>query len=129
FEMALVVTDGMFQYPDLPKPISDVNLNMLVRNNTDNLDNTQINISEFDLDFGNNPISGRLLVKNLVTYDMEAHLMGKLNLEEITAVFPVEGMDLRGSLNINATAEGRYDSIAKTIPHIDAILVLNNGYL
>src|SRR5690606_26470930 len=59
FELALTVDEGMFRYPDLPTPISDVNIDMLVQNPTDNLDNTRVNISEFNLNFGNNPISGR----------------------------------------------------------------------
>ncbi|MEX2591644.1 MAG: AsmA-like C-terminal region-containing protein [Anditalea sp.] len=129
FEVGLVVEEGMFQYPDLPKPVSDVNINMLVKNETNNLDNTQINISDFELNFGSNPISGRLLLENLVTYDLNGQLMGRLNLEELTSIFPIEGMELKGSLNVNATADGRYDSVANTIPHIDAVMVLNNGYI
>src|SRR5690606_37196305 len=129
FELGLVVEDGMFKYPDLPRPVSDVNINALVQNSTDNIDNTQVNISEFRLNFGSNPISGRLLLKNLVTYDIDGQLLGKLNLEELTSIFPIEGMELKGTLNINATAEGRYDSVAKVIPKIDAVAVLNNGYV
>ena len=129
FEISLVVEDGMFKYPDLPRPVSDVNINLLVSNPTDNLDNTQVNVSDFNLNFGSNPITGRLLLKNLVTYDMDGQLLGKLNLEELTSIFPIEGMELRGSLNINATAEGRYDSVANIIPKIDAVAVLNNGYV
>lgn len=129
FEVGLVVEDGMFKYPDLPRPVSDVNINLLVSNRTDNLDNTQVNLSDFSLSFGSNPITGRLLLKNLVTYDIDGQLLGKLNLEEITSIFPLEGMELKGSLNINATAEGRYDSVANIIPNIDAVAVLNNGYV
>ena len=129
FEVGLIVEDGMFKYPDLPRPVSDVNINLLASNPTDNLDNTQVNISDFNLHFGSNPITGRLLLKNLVTYDMDGQLLGKLNLEELTSIFPIEGMELKGSLNINATAEGRYDSVAKVIPKIDAVAVLNNGYV
>src|SRR5690606_1960583 len=43
FEVGLVVEEGMFQYPDLPKPVRDININMLVQNETNNLDNTQVN--------------------------------------------------------------------------------------
>jgi hypothetical protein len=129
FEVKLDVEEGTFQYPDLPRPISDVNIHMLAKNETDNLDNTQVNISDFKLNFGSNPISGRLFLENLVTYDLKGQLLGKLNLEELTSIFPIEGIELKGSLNINATAEGRYDSAANIIPQIDAIMVLNNGFI
>src|SRR5690606_10196070 len=104
FDVSLVVEDGMFKYPDLPRPVSDVNINLLVSNNTDNLDNTHVNLPAFSLNYDSNPIPGRLLLQNLVTYDKNGQLLGKLNLEEFTSIFPLQDKELRGSLNINATA-------------------------
>jgi len=128
FDIALKVADGMFQYPDLPKPVQNVNLDLQVKNETDNLDNTSIAIPTFNLDFGSNPISGRLYLSDLVSYTIDAALKGKLNLEELTSIFPIEGMTLKGNLDVNATAKGRYDSVAGIIPAIDAKLLLANGY-
>ncbi|MDO9551566.1 AsmA-like C-terminal region-containing protein, partial [Rhodonellum sp.] len=129
FDVSLNITDGMFQYPDLPRPVSNINLDMQVINTSGNLDDTKINIPAFNLDFGSNPISGRFLLENLVTYDIDGLLKGKMNLEEMTSIFPIEGMTLKGVLDVNATAKGRYDSIAKIIPMIDAKLLLTDGYV
>jgi len=129
FDIALKVKDGMFQYPDLPRPVKDINVDMSVKNQTSHLDNTQINIPTFNLTFGSNPVSGRLLLENLVTYNVDGQLKGKLNLEELTSIFPLEGMELKGLLDVDATAKGRYDSAAKVIPAINAKMVLSNGYV
>lgn len=129
FDIGLNIRDGFFQYPDLPRPVSDVNLEMRVKNETDNPDNTSIQIPIFNLNFGSNPISGRFTLANLVSYDMDGALKGKLNLEEMTFIFPIEGMTLKGLLDINAMAKGRYDSVAQVIPAIDAQLLLSNGYV
>lgn len=129
FDVSLKVADGMFQYPDLPRPVKNVNLDMQVKNETDNLDNTSIAIPAFNLDFGSNPLSGKLYLSDLVTYTIDAALKGKLNLEELTSIFPIEGMNLKGTLDVNALAKGRYDSIAGVIPTIDAKLLLANGYV
>ncbi|MFN3801230.1 AsmA-like C-terminal region-containing protein [Belliella pelovolcani] len=129
FDINLNVVDGMFQYPDLPRPVSDVQLAMQVVNTTDNLDFTKVNIPTFSLNFGSNPISGNLLLENLVTYDIDGRLVGKLNLEELTSIFPIDGMALRGMLDVNATAKGRYDSINNMIPAINAKMLLSNGYI
>ncbi|GGZ18821.1 hypothetical protein GCM10007049_08880 [Echinicola pacifica] len=129
FDIGMKVADGMFQYPDLPKPVNNINIDMAVSNKTNNLDNTQVNIPTFNLTFGSNPISGRLLLENLVTYDVDGQLKGKLNLDELTSIFPLEGMELRGMLDIDATAKGRYDSVAKIIPAINAKMALTNGYV
>lgn len=129
FDIGLKIADGMFQYPDLPRPVNNVNLDMQIKNATDNLDNTSINIPAFNLDFGSNPISGRLLLANLRDYEIDGALVGKLNLEELTSIFPIEGMALKGILDVNAEAKGKYDSIAKIIPAIDAKLLLSDGYV
>ncbi|MCH6199840.1 hypothetical protein MMU07_09620 [Aquiflexum sp. LQ15W] len=129
FDVSLNVANGMFQYPDLPRPVSNVNIEMQVKNETDNLDNTIINIPTFNLDFGSNPISGRFFLANLTSYEMDGALIGKLNLEELTSIFPIEGMTLKGLLDVNAQAKGKYDSVAQMIPNIDAKLLLSNAYI
>jgi hypothetical protein len=129
FDISLKVADGMFQYPELPRPVKNVNLDMKVQNETDNLDNTSIAIPAFNLDFGNNPVSGKFFLSDLISYTIDAALQGKLNLEELTSIFPIEGMSLKGTLDINALAKGRYDSVTGTIPIIDAKLLLANGYV
>ncbi|PZX58336.1 uncharacterized protein involved in outer membrane biogenesis [Algoriphagus ratkowskyi] len=129
FDISLKVADGMFQYPNLSKPVKNVNLDLQAKNETDNLDNTSISIPAFDLDFGSNPISGKLYLSDLVSYTIDAALKGKLNLEELTSIFPIEGLALKGNLDIDATAKGRYDSIAGIIPAINAKILLANGYV
>lgn len=129
FDFSLNVADGMFQYPDLPLPVNNVNIEFQAKNETKNLDNTIINIPTFNLDFGSNPISGRFFLANLKSYDMDGALKGKLNLEELTSIFPIEGMDLKGLLDINAQAKGRYDTVAKIIPNMDIKMLLSNGYI
>jgi hypothetical protein len=129
FDISLKVEDGMFQYPDLPRPVSDINVDMQIANATNNLDNTTINIPTFNMNFGSNPISGRFSLANLVDYTMDGALRGKLNLEELTSIFPVEGITLKGILDVDATAKGRYDSAAQIIPSIDTKLNLSHGFV
>ncbi|MDN3668973.1 AsmA-like C-terminal region-containing protein [Echinicola jeungdonensis] len=129
FDINLRVEQGMFQYPDLPQPVKNVNLDLEVKNSSGNLDLTQVNIPEFSLQVGSNPISGRFLLEDLVSYKMDGQLKGQLNLEELTSIFPLEGMDMKGMLDVDAKAKGKYDSVAKVIPAIDAKISLNNGYV
>lgn len=129
FDVSLQVADGMFKYPSLPKPVKNVNLELQVSNSTNNLDNTSVSIPTFNLDFGSNPISGRFYLKDLISYTIDGTLKGKLDLEELTSIFPIEGLALKGMLDVNATAKGTYDSVKNIIPTIDANLNLVNGYV
>uniref|UniRef100_UPI0035931CFD AsmA family protein n=1 Tax=Aquiflexum sp. TaxID=1872584 RepID=UPI0035931CFD len=61
--------------------------------------------------------------------EMDGALIGKVNLEEMTSIFPIEGMTLKGILDVNAQAKGKYDSVAQVIPRIDAKMTLANGFV
>lgn len=129
FEIGLQVTDGMFQYPDLPLPVSDVQLDMQIKNETNDLANTLINVPIFNLRMGNNPIESSFFITNLQQFTINADVRGKLNLQELTSIFPLEGMQVRGLLDINASAKGRYDEEKKELPSLDIQLVLRDAYV
>ncbi|GMQ27359.1 AsmA-like C-terminal region-containing protein [Algoriphagus confluentis] len=128
FELGLKIENGMFQYPELPKPVRNVNLDMLIKNESSVLENTSVSIPNFNLDFGSNPVSGKFLLADLIHFPIDANLKGVLNLDELTSIFPIKGMDLKGIVDISASAKGKYDSVKKEIPLMDIQLALSDGY-
>ncbi len=129
FDLMLKVSEGMFQYPDLPDAVRDINVDLLIENKDGNIDNTSLDIKTFNLAFGKNPLSGRMKIANLVTYDIDAFLKGSINLADMTSMFPLEGMTLKGVFSTDITASGRYDSLTNTIPKINANMNLKDGYI
>ena len=129
FQVNLSVLDAMFKYPDLPTPINNINLDLLVDNKDGIIDNTVIDVKKFHMDFGSNPFDARALISKLYPTQVDANLQAKLNLAEVSKMFPVEGLDLKGSYAVNLSAKGVYDSLKKTIPSIDAAMSLANGYV
>src|SRR5690606_10600417 len=129
FQVNLNVKEAMFQYPDLPTPVNNINLDMLVDNKDGNIDNTVIDVKKFHMDFGSNPFDARALISKLYPTEVDANIIAKLNLAELSKMFPVEGMEMRGNYAIDLTAKGVYDSLKKTIPSINAIMSLANGYV
>jgi hypothetical protein len=129
FDVKLEVKDGMFQYPDLPLPVKDINLKFQAKNETTKLDNTTLSIPVFSMILGSNPLSGNFSLANLRDYDMEGKLNGRLNLKELTSIFPIDKTQLAGMLDFNASAKGRYDSAAKVLPSMDIRLNLENGFI
>lgn len=129
FQANLNVMEAMFQYPDLPTPVSNINLNMLVDNKDGNIDNTVIDVKKFHMDFGSNPFDARALISKLYPTEVDANVNAKLNLAELSKMFPVAGLEMRGNYAIDLTAKGVYDSLKKTIPSINALMSLANGYV
>lgn len=129
YQVALRASDGVIQYPDLPTALSNINMDMLVDCKDGNIDNTLIDIKQFHLDFGKNPIDMKLLIKNLVNYDMNADIKASLNLGELNTMFPMEGIDMKGLYKIDLQASGIYDSVKQIMPSFKGNMSMENGYI
>jgi len=129
FNLNLLVKDGMFQYPDLPTAVKNINMDLLVDNKDGVIDHTIVDLKKLHLDFGSNPVDARALVTSIYPTNIDANVKAKLNLTELTRMFPLEGLEMRGAYALDLTAKGVYDSLKKTIPAIDATMALSDGYV
>lgn len=129
FNLSVKVDNGMFKYPDLPTAINNINLDLFVDNRDGIIDNTVVDLKKLHLDFGNNPVDARMLIENLKNYKMDGNMKARLNLAELNKMFPMEGLDMKGTFAIDATAKGVYDSIKKIIPAINVAMSLKDGYV
>lgn len=129
FNLALLVKDAMFKYPDLPTAINNINLDLLIDNKDGNMENTVIDLKKMHLDFGSNPVDASARITRLYPTQVDASLAAKLNLAELNKMFPMEGLEMKGNYAVNLTAKGTYDSLKKSIPAIDASMSLVNGYV
>lgn len=127
FGLKLIVDDGLFQYPDLPDAIKNVQMNLSVENKTGVIEDTRIDLSQLHLEMGSNPLDAKLVVENLKDFRMDANVKGKLILSELMNYFPMEGYELSGTLNLDAKASGVYDSIKNIIPQMNLNVELTDG--
>ncbi len=129
YNLKLQVNDGYFKYPKLPTPVSEVLIDMEVDNKTGVTANTVVDIRKFAMKLGSNPINGRVKVMNLKNYPIDADITAKVNLAEMTQVFPIDSLTLKGLFELNVKANGVYDTLQKTIPKINAVMKLTDGYV
>jgi uncharacterized protein involved in outer membrane biogenesis len=129
FNLALLVKNAMFKYPDLPTAVNNINVDLLIDNKDGNIDNTTVDLKKLHLDFGTNPVDARAQIRKLYPTNVDANLAAKLNLAELNKMFPMEGLEMKGNYAIDLTAKGVYDSLKKLIPAINANMSLANGYV
>lgn len=129
FNLALMVKDAMFHYPNLPTAVSNINLDLLVDNKDGKMENTIIDLKKMHLDFGSNPVDARARITKFYPTNVDAELKGKLNLAELNKMFPMEGLEMKGQYAIDLQAKGVYDSLKKMIPAINANMSLADGYV
>lgn len=129
FNLNLLVKDAMFKYAELPTPINNINVDLVVDNKDGVIDNTTINLKKLHLDFGSNPVDARALITKMYPTNLDATVLAKLNLAELSKMFPMEGLEMKGNYALNLSAKGVYDSLKKIIPAIDASMSLANGFV
>jgi len=128
FDISLEARDGMIQYPDMPLPLKDINLDMTIKNDDGIMDHTMIDIRELKMLVGHDPVDARLLIRNLKNYDMAIDVKAKIDLKNINTVFPMDDMELGGIFRMDLQAEGVLDTIRQIFPVVDAHMSLQDGY-
>jgi AsmA-like C-terminal region len=129
FDFNLLVTNAMFQYPDLPTAVTGINIDFKAKNNTNNLNNSILDFKKLVMNFGKNPINGRILIEGLKKSKVDADLVAKLDLQQIAQIFPMKGLEMRGLYDVNLKAKGTYDTITKQFPQVNAVMSLANGFI
>ncbi|MTI30452.1 AsmA family protein [Xanthovirga aplysinae] len=129
YQLKVLVDKGQFQFKKVPKPVRNVNVDLLVDNKSGKFENTLFNIKKFHADLGNNPFDARLLIEGLGKMKVDGQIDTEIDLEELTSMFPLEDMTLKGKYKLHAKANGVYDTLRSIIPRIDAVMSLEDGYV
>jgi len=129
FNLNLLVKEAMFKYPDLPTAINNINVDLLVDNKDGIMENTTIDLKKLHLDFGSNPVDAHALISRMYPTQLDATVDARLNLAELSKMFPMEGLEMKGNYAVKVSAKGTYDSVKSVIPAIDATMSLTNGYV
>jgi len=114
FNANLAIEDGKIKYPSLPSAINKIRVEAQVSNPDGLIDHTTVNVPSFHLEFGSVPVDGRLLLKNPASDPfLDMALKGKLDLKQLTTIFPMKDMLLSGILDADIQAAGKKSSIDK----------------
>ncbi|MCF8258420.1 MAG: AsmA family protein [Flavobacteriales bacterium] len=109
FNLDLKVADGSFQYPDLPKKVEEIAIDLNVRNPGGDADKSIIDLKNFHFQMAGNPFDVRMLIKTPTSDpDIDASFKGKLDLGSVADVMPLEKEDrIKGTLIADADLKGR----------------------
>ena len=129
YDFNLLVSNAMFQYPDLPTAVTGINIDFNAKNNTNDLNNSVLDFKKLVMNFGKNPVNGRILIDGLKKSKIDADLVAKLDLQQIAQIFPMKGLEMRGLYDVNLKAKGTYDSLTKQFPQVNAVMSLANGFI
>ncbi len=111
-KLYLVVADGYFAYPDLPKDVSDVQIRLNVDYRGADMDKTTVDLDEFHMLLGGNPFDMNLHVANPIS---DMHVSGKavgmIDFASLQDVVPLEEVNLEGRLKTDLSWDTRMSYI------------------
>jgi cell division septum initiation protein DivIVA len=114
FELNLLVNNGRFHYPELPKSVDEINIQTKVSfQGGSDFDELVVNVHKFSLILGGNRFGFSLLLRNPIS-DMylKGEADGTINLSEIHQLYPLdEGDELKGLITAKMMFEGRMSAI------------------
>lgn len=114
FGLDLNVDDARFHYPDLPKSVENINVDLSVkRDEGPDLDNTVVNMKRFDMSIASNPIKTKLLVTSPISDpNIDCYVKCEVDLENIKDVYPMaEGEEYNGHIGSDLELKGRISAL------------------
>ena len=99
-DVAFRINNGVVKYPDLPKSLNDINVDLTVKNPGGNADLTTVDLSKFHFELGNNPFDALLKVTTPISNaTIDAMLKGTVNLSSLKEALPLDSISLAGIIN------------------------------
>ncbi|MGE5401860.1 MAG: AsmA-like C-terminal region-containing protein [Ignavibacteriales bacterium] len=123
FNIKLMVQNGNFQYPKLPVPVKNVNLDLNITNPGGTADNTVIDMKQLHFELGSDPFDARLRLSTPRSNPyVDTKVNGRLNLGQLKNALPMKGVArLDGIVQADFQAKGNIGGLkSKRIDNLDA---------
>jgi hypothetical protein len=116
--------NASFKYPDLPKRVSNININTSIKNTTGNVDDTFVDIKTLNFKIDDDVFKSSVVISNLAKNMLiNANIDGTLNLANLSKAYPIDfDKELSGilkaklntSFDMNAIDTNAYERIKNT---------------
>jgi hypothetical protein len=115
FAVNLGIVNGMFKYPDLPKAVNNINVDIKVLNPNGNLDATTIDVNQFHVEMAGNPIDISAHVRTPISDPgIKASFKGLIDLASVKDLVPLDkGDNLSGTIKSDISIDGNMSAIDK----------------
>lgn len=119
FDIALQVTDASAKYPEFPMAIEDIQADMQMKSPGGNMDSITVTIPKIALTVNNRPFQLSFGLKTPMSDpDIDATMVGIINLEEWSKAFPMEGLrkgiidaDIQMKTRMSYIDQSQYDKV------------------
>lgn len=105
------IKDGSVSYQDYPIPMEKINIKAAFDYPSADLRETSFIIDQFNVEVDENPFAASLIFKDFEDYFWDLKVDGNFDLEKITNIVPMEGMELKGLMTTAMQTTGRMSDL------------------
>ncbi|MCV6629504.1 MAG: AsmA family protein [Flavobacteriaceae bacterium] len=115
FDIHLQSKNASFKYPDLPKSLEHIDIDLLVKNETGLTKDTQIDLNNFAFQIDQERFKANAKLRELLgAVKVNAGLKGVVNLANLEQIYPADALKgLKGILNMDATTKFDMEAVEK----------------
>jgi hypothetical protein len=128
----LVVKDAALSYPDLPKSMNNIQIDVDLHYDGVQMDNTTVDVNKFHVELGGNPIDMTLNLRNPISDPFTSgKLIANVDLGNLSDIIPLDSTEIKGLIKANLDWMGKYSSIQNEKYEdfkADGIIAVNNFY-
>jgi cell division septum initiation protein DivIVA len=112
--LKLLVEDAMFQYPDLPKSVDNITIDLDVFYDGVNNDQTKVDLNQFHVEMADNPFDIGMHIRTPFSDPyIEGNIDGHVILNTLADALPLEEMNLDGEIIADVDIAGNLSTIEK----------------
>lgn len=129
FSLRSSFKDGYIKSAKLPEAIKNIGFTLNASCPDNNYKNFTMQLENLNAHALSNFIKGYFRLSNRSGLLMDGSLQVKFHLADLKQIYPVEGADIRGDIDLDAQTKGRYIPARKIYPVTKAIINLKDGYI
>lgn len=117
FNIEMFSENASLKYPNLPKTIRNINIDLKVNNTTGILNDTKVNLDKFTMTIDEDHFSAKAKVTNVIENPyVNADLKGVINLKNLSQAYPISlDKKLSGILRMDVVAQLDMNSVEKKL--------------
>ncbi|MCG8311123.1 MAG: AsmA family protein [Cytophagales bacterium] len=105
------LANGYFKSSEFPKALEKLSIASAIDCPSGKPEDFRLNVDDFSISMGKERISGDLSLTNLNNYTWDLNVKGNLDLEVISAIYPIEGISYEGLLSADLGSKGKYSDV------------------
>lgn len=110
-DVGISLENGFIKTPDVPSAIENLNLSAGVINKSGQLADTEIMVDNLSLNLDGQQFMAQMKLVNPDNFTWNVKSSGSLDLEKLMALYPMEGMKLKGKINTNLQSSGNMQDL------------------